>query len=126
MAMFKFLRLCLLITGSLSVMPVGFAAASAERNPACRLPGHKSVEIKNTLPQHVLRERKQLVRQFIVFSYRHLASDLLSGEGFYLTSLYQLYAKNAWNESEFTALARCLLLKTEPIPDFARELSEHY
>jgi hypothetical protein len=71
-------------------------------------------------------ENRKLIRQFVLFNYRHLADDLLVGEGMYLDTLYGLYAENVRDKSRFIVFAKSLLLETADIPDFARKLSYCY
>jgi hypothetical protein len=73
-----------------------------------------------------IEERQRQIREFVLFSYRSIAAELLRGGGTYLDNLHALFEVNVSDKSAFNEKLKTRLLATSSIPDFAVETSSSF
>lgn len=80
-------------------------------------------DIDDRTRQYDNRERERGLREFVLFSYRNLANDIINGRGPYLDALAYLIAPGCAGQPSFKSWLRTMLGDSADAPQLARQLS---
>lgn len=76
--------------------------------------------------QKSLLYKKMWARNFVLAGYSHIAGDLATAEGEYLSSLYSVFGVDETNRKESLRHLREMFLRHQDIPSFAEAVVEYF
>lgn len=105
----------------------GFAAALLLWTGGCAaqcadLPDPEQVVAADARERGAVRYEDDALREFVLYSYRGIAEDIVAGDGPYLVSLETLFGAHCGDGDALTWL-RAILRGAGTAPDFARRLA---
>lgn len=104
------------------VVVLTLLAAPAYASPACSLPSVAEL-LNMDSPGEPLVQDDHLVRNFVLFSYRNVADDLINRQGAYLDTLKVVFAPACLDEPSLLRWLTALLHGSDSAVEFARRVA---
>jgi len=76
-----------------------------------------------TRPAHSADEVTKNIREFVLFSYAHLAGDMADGRGDYLDALFTLLSVEERQKKDMLGVLQKLMIESDRISSFAIKVS---
>lgn len=71
-------------------------------------------------------DKKRMIREFVLFSYDHVADDIINGKGVYFETLFSLLEIKTEEKADSLKDILKILMENERIPDFSNSIAAYY